>query len=154
MKWVPWRRLAVPLRKVLPSLRSRVMSALPPAGQEARALGEVGAGLERVDEARDLGRVGGAVGVEHDDEVAGDGGEAGAEGVALAAAALGEDADVGIGVAGGLDRVVLGVAVDEDHLVQVLGQLRRARGRCSRLVHRRDDDADLGPAVARRSGPA
>ena len=38
---------------------------------------------------------------------------------------------LGVGAAGGLDRVVLGVAVDEDHLVQALGQLARARGRCS-----------------------
>ena len=79
----------MPLRTALPRLRSPGDVGAAAAVEEARALGEVGAGLERVDEAGDLGRVGGAVGVEHDDEVAGDGGEAGAEGVALAAAALG-----------------------------------------------------------------
>ena len=81
-------RWTMPLRPALPRLRSGVMSSLPPPGREAGALGEVGAGDQRVDEGRDLGRVGRAVGVEHDDDVAGGGREAAGQRVALAAACL------------------------------------------------------------------
>jgi hypothetical protein len=59
-----------------------------PARGVPRALGEVRAGLQRLDEPGDLGGVRGPVGVEHDDDVTRDPGEAGGQGVALALAGL------------------------------------------------------------------
>ena len=79
----------MPLRKRVAGLAERGDVGAAAAGQEARPLGEVGAGLQRLDEARDLGGIGRAVGVEHHDDVAGDRGEAGAQRVALAAAVSG-----------------------------------------------------------------
>ena len=51
-------------------------------------------------------------------------------------------------MAGDVDRVVLGVAVDEDHLVQVRRQQGEHVPDVAGLVHRRNDDADLRLAVA------
>ena len=138
----------MPLRNALPSLRSGVMSALPPPGRKREPLAKSAPASSASTKRGISAGIGRAVGVEHHDDVAGDGGEAGAQGVALAAAVLGEDADIGVGMAGCIDRFVLGVAVDEDHLVQVLAAAGRARADVAGLVHRRDDDADLRPALA------
>jgi len=62
-----------------------VMSSLA-AAREARALGEVGAGQQCADEPDDLGPVGGSVGVDHDEDVAGRGREAGVQRIPLAPA--------------------------------------------------------------------
>ena len=107
----------------------------------ARALGEVGPRLERVDVASDLGRVGRTVGVEHDDDVAGDPGESRGHRVALALACLEHRDDVWHRPAGGADRAVDRATVNEDHLMH-LRQLRQHGGEVERLVERRNDDAD------------
>ena len=75
---------------------------------------EVGAVLELLEEARDLAEVVGQVGVGHHDVAAAGGGEAGHVGVAVAAAALVDDAGAG----GERERggVVLGVVVGHDDL--------------------------------------
>ena len=96
---------------------ARVMSALPPPAAKREPLAKSLPVEQRLDERRDLGRVGGAVGVEHHDDVAGRGGEAAGERVALAASVLEHDAHVGPQRAGDGDRVVDRVAVDEDDLV-------------------------------------
>ena len=58
------------------------------AHREACALGEIGAGTQRGDEPRDLRRIGGAVGIEHHDDVAVGRREAAREGVALSVPVL------------------------------------------------------------------
>src|SRR5882757_1548379 len=119
-----------------------------PARDEARALGEVRAGLERLDEAWDLRRVGRAVGVEHHDQVSGHRREAGPQRVALALAGLGHHLDARVGAARGGDGFVLRVPVDEDHLVEPLGQFAEDGSDVLLLVHRGDHHRDLGLAIA------
>ena len=84
------------------------------------------AGVQGGDEVGDLHGVHGPVGVDHDDVVTGRRLEAGGQGVALAAPGLGYDHQPvrGHEVPGDRDRVVAGVAVDEDDLEQ-LGQVRQ-----------------------------
>ena len=113
------------------------------AVREARPLRDVGALGERPDERRDLVRVGRAVGVEHDDDVAGRRGEAARQCVALALAGLLHDVDAGHHASGGLDRVVDRVPVDEDDLVHGR-QLRQHDLEVSGLVACGDDDGDGG----------
>jgi hypothetical protein len=120
------------------------MSALPPP-----ALGEVGAGEEGLDEQRDLTRVGRAVGVEHHDDIARACGEPACECVALAAAALGDDADRRIERARHVDGVVLRPTVDQDHLMQVGRQAREDVRQVLCLVERRNDDADAADCGVR-----
>jgi len=103
----------VPLSTALPRLRSRVIRRCP-ALEEAGPLGEVGARLERRDEARISEGIAEPSASSITIRFAGHRSEAGAEGVSLAAAGLDHHPDVGIGGAGGFDRVVLRVAVDED----------------------------------------
>ena len=116
---------------------------------------EVGAVLELLEEARDLAEVVGEVGVGHDDVAAAGGGEAGHVGVAVAAAALVDDAGAGLQRERG--RVVLGVVVGDDDLAgdAVLGQRRERPGDAALdvvgLVEARDDDADE-ELVLRRVG--
>ena len=119
-------------------------------GPEPRALGEVGALEQRLDEARDLLGVGRPVGVEHHHDVAGDPREPGRERVALAAAHLGHGDDPRERLAGGLDRPVDRAAVDQDHLVD-FGKGRQHLAQVPGLVEGRDDDADPRLARARRS---
>ena len=110
--------------------RSCVMSALPPPGEEARALGEVGPGFERRHEPRDLGRVGRTVGIDHHDDFAGDRGEAGTQRIALSDSRLcRRPGSPGRSAARDLDGASRRVAVDQDHLVEVLGESARGRGR-------------------------
>ena len=107
---------------------------------------EVGARLELGQEARDLAEVVGQVGVGHHDVAPAGGAEAGHVGVAVAAAALVDDAGAG------LDRqcraVVVGVVVGDDDLAgdPVLGQRGERPGDAALdvrgLVEARDDDAD------------
>jgi len=117
------------------------MSSLPASAPSAGALGDVGAADQRVDERRDLGGVGRAVGVEHDDDVTGDRREAAGEGVALPGARLGHDRGVRTQPAGDGDGVVDRVAVDEDDL-GVPGQLGKHQLQVPRLVARGDDDGE------------
>ena len=115
---------------------------------------EVGAGLELGQEARDLAEVVGQVGVRHQDVAALGGAEAGHVGVAVAAAALVDDAGAG----GDRDRgaVVVGVVVGDDHLAvdAVLGHGGAGPGDAALdvrgLVEARDHDGEQRPVVMRR----
>ena len=107
---------------------------------------EVGAVLELLEEARDLAEVVGQVGVGHDDVAALGGGEAGHVGVAVAAAALADEAGAG----GERERggLVLGVVVGHHDLAAdaVLGHGGAGPGDAALdvggLVEARDHDAD------------
>ncbi len=93
---------------------------------------------------RDLARPHGAVGVDHDDVLAGGGGEAGAQGVALARSPLGDAAHGGQAVPGHRDGRVAGGAVDQDDLVDAVRDLLEDPGDVAGLVAGGDDQAD-GP---------
>jgi hypothetical protein len=109
---------------------------------EARALHEVGAVDERGHEARDLRRVGRAIGVQHHDDLARGGLEARPERIPLATARLFDDDHVRSQRAGDIDGAVRRVPVDDDDLVEVIGQLREDVREVLRLVEGRDDRAD------------
>src|SRR3712207_9275830 len=79
----PPRSTLFPYTTLFRSTRTRDVGA-PPAAGEAGALSEIGPGQEWGDVSRDLPGVCRAVGVEHDDDVTGDGREAARERVALA----------------------------------------------------------------------
>src|SRR5580704_12596789 len=85
---------------------------------EPGALREIGAVEEGPDELRNLGRVSGAVSVDHGDDIAGCRGKSAGQGVALAGAVLPDDPDVRPQSAGNRDRVVDRIPVDDDDLVQ------------------------------------
>ncbi len=108
---------------------------------EAGPFGEVRAGDQRGDVADDLVAVRRAVRVDHHDDVAGAGLEAGAQRVALALAALPDDLHAGPQSAGHLDGVVGGVAVDQDHFVDPVGKRLEDVRQVLRLVHGRDHHA-------------
>ena len=141
MKRVPNRTLTTTLRPVVAELAQRGDVVAVAAVVEARALDEVGAGDQRGDEQRDLGRVGRAVGVDHHDDVAGAGGEAAGQGVALAGAGLLHDHHVRAQLAGHRDGAVDRAAVDQDHLVDARGQRGEDVRQVPLLVHRRDHHA-------------
>jgi hypothetical protein len=86
------------------------------AGEVPGALGEVGTGPERDNEARDLLRACRAVGVERDDDLPDCGVDAAHEGVALALAVLAQEQGVWRVRACRLEHAVRRAAVDEDHL--------------------------------------
>jgi hypothetical protein len=130
------------VQEVVPELAQPGDVARTGPGHKTRALGEVGPLLEGVDEAGDLGRVGGAVGVEHDDEVTLGHREAAGQGVALAFSGLAHHQDVGAELFGHLDGVVARVAVDQDHLVALGVKGGEDVGEVEGLVLGRDDDAD------------
>ena len=142
---VPNSVFATPLRPALPERRSRVMSSLPPPGANRLPLAKSAPATSAATKRGDLGRVGGAVGVEHHDDVAGGGGEPAGHRVALALAGLGDRLDRRQHAARGVDRAVGGVAVDDDDLVDGRAH-RRDRGQHDLqvlgLVPRRDDHAD------------
>jgi hypothetical protein len=95
---------------------------------------ELGAVLELLDEAGDVGEVVGQVGVGHDDVLAAGGAEAGQVGGAVAAARLVHDAGAGLGgeLGGAVARAVVG---DDDLAVEVvLCSASRARVTHSTIV--------------------
>jgi hypothetical protein len=98
---------------------------------EARPLGEVRARDQGGDIADDLVAVGRAVRVDHHDDVAGAGLEPGDQGIPLALALLFDDLDPGPQLAGDLDGVVGGIAVDENHFVDPAGSVLKTYGRFS-----------------------
>src|SRR5204863_8101171 len=94
--------------------------------EEARPLDKVSPGDERADEGRNLPRVGRAVGVKHDDDVAVRGLEAGPQRGALPATLLLNDLQPGIVLSstlarphrpGDIRRPIGGPPVDDDHVV-------------------------------------
>ena len=126
------------------------MSALRRPAAKREPLAKSLPGEQRLDEPRDLRRVGRAVGVEHHDDVAAGRREAARERVALAAPVLQDDAHVGADRAGDRDRVV-------DSSGRRRGRPRRPMPgsrvedvrQVRRLVERRDHDADRRPAAVR-----
>jgi len=110
------------------------MSSVPPVG-EAGPLGEVRARVEGGDITDDLVAVGRAVGVDHDDDVAGARLEPGDQGIPLALAALFDDLDGGPQLAGHVDGVVRGVAVHQDHFVYPVRKGLEDVRKVLRLVH-------------------
>src|SRR5204862_5656137 len=111
-------------------------------GRESRALCEVGAVDERLDEARNLAAVRRAVRVHHHDDVSGAGGKAGSERVALAAAGLADDLDQRIVLLRDGRRSVQRVAVDEHELEDVVGQGGENVRQVLCLVERRNNHTD------------
>ena len=95
------------------------MSLLPGALAVPASLREIGAVEQSLDEPGNLVRVGRPIRVDHGDDVAGRHLETAGKRVSLAAARLHHDADVGPQFARHRDRVVGGVAVDDDQLVYV-----------------------------------
>ncbi|BCB84831.1 hypothetical protein Psuf_021440 [Phytohabitans suffuscus] len=140
--------------------RQRAVADAPKAGQVVAAtaqtgtaaFGEVGAVAQGRHEPGDLGGVGAAVGVEHDDHVAGRGGEAADERVALAVAGLADQPGRGQHPADDAVRVVRRVPVDDDDLVH-RRQRRQHLGEVARLVEGRDHDGDPGFTRAVAAGP-
>ena len=102
-----------------------------PARREARALHEVGPGEQGPDVVGDVDRVHRAVGVEHDDDVAGGGREPGAQGRALAAPLLAHHPDTGPKGTGHVGGAVGRGAVDQDQLVDPGGDPGQDVGRFS-----------------------
>ena len=108
---------------------------------EARALDEVGTGDELGDEQRDLRGVGGAVGVDHHDDVAGAGGEPAGERVALTGTGLLHDDDVRPELPGHGDGPVDRPAVHHDHLGDAGRQLREDVWKVPFFIEGGNDDA-------------
>src|SRR5580704_15378250 len=114
---------------------------------EPGALREIGAVEEGPDKLRNLGRVSGAVSVDHGDDIAGCRGEPAGQGVALAGAVLRHDPDVWAQPTGGGHRVVNRVPVDDDDLVQAGWQFGEDMRQVTGLVERGDDHGDLRPGL-------
>ena len=110
----------------------------------ARALDEVGAVLERVDEAVHLARIGAAVGVDHHDDLARGRREAGAQRGALAAVELVHDDDVRTRAARE-DSVRRSTGRRRGPARDPLGQILDHPQQAALLVQRRDHNADGRP---------
>ena len=110
---------------------------------EPRALRVVRAIQERPDESRDLGRIGRAVGIDHDDYVTGRRRESASQGVTLAAAVLRDDPYLGPQPACGGQGVVHRVAVHHDDLVQPGGQPGKDTRQVTCLVESGNDHRHL-----------
>ena len=107
---------------------------------------QLGALVELLDEAGDLGEVVGEVGIGHHDVAALSGGEAAQVGASVAA--LGLVDDVGARRPGQLGAPVLGVVVGDDHLARQARGIERTPGTSNalldvlRLVQARDHNRD------------
>jgi hypothetical protein len=112
---------------------------------EAGAFGEVSAIDKGFDVSGDFRRVGGAISVEHDDDVTRSSLETVLEGVALASAGLVDDADIGAQRLSDLDGVIGGESIDDDDFVDVLlSQELKDVGQVLCLVQGGNDDRNLG----------
>ena len=117
------------------------------------ALHEVVALVDGPHVALDLGRIHAAVGVDHDDDLAGGPGEPGPQCHALALAEFRDDHDVRAECPGHLDGAVLGPAVDHDDLLDPGRHPLQHPADVGFLVQRGDHQADRrGPEEVRRVG--
>ncbi len=122
----------------------------PAALGEPRPLREVSAVEERPDEARDLARVGGAVCVDHGDDVPGRRREAAGQSVSLAPAGLHDNTDIRAHCAGDGKRIVNGVAIDHDHFVNVRWHAGKNVGQIAGFIQCRDDHGNPRPHLVIR----
>src|SRR5947209_3079963 len=119
---------------------------------EPRALDEVVAMLEEPQVTADLGWIHAAIRVEHHDQVPARGGEAGPYGGALPSGALEHDPRIGSRFPHDGDRLVGRTAIDDDELVEAVGQPVENPPDVLRLVQRGNDRADgtAGVVVSRK----
>jgi hypothetical protein len=108
-----------------------------------RPVRHLGPGQQRPDVPGQLARVGGAVRVQGDHDVAGAGGEPADQRVALAGPGRPHQHGVRAHLAGHRDRVVGGAAVHDDNLVDPGQPVEHVR-QVFPIVENREDDADRG----------
>src|SRR5580693_2716156 len=109
---------------------------------EARSLGVIGSSHQCRDEPDDLSAVGRAVTIDRHDYVAGAGGEADQQCVALAITHLAHDLDLRVALLGHRDRVIHRLPVDQHDLVDPVRQRREDRGQVPGLILDRYNYAD------------
>jgi hypothetical protein len=95
------------------------------AVEEARALDEVRSVEQRGEKARNLGGIGRAVSIQHDDDVAAGRREAACQRISLAEPCFQDDSDVWAQCLRHLDGVVHRMTVDEHDLIVVSGRSPR-----------------------------
>jgi hypothetical protein len=115
------------------------------ASSESRSLSEVSPVEKSRNEARDLTGVGGAVGVNHNDDIASGRRTSASKRVTFARARLHHDADIWSQLTCDRQGVVHGVTIDNYYFIGVTGQCAQYIGQVTRLIQSRNYDGHARP---------